>query len=113
MGIFYIYTLFTLLPDLKQFKMGQITFTTEFSGGTGTLTVSFDDISDVLNFNENSTGPQSVQLDSGAHIYTVSGAAPNGPGGNIQLSISGDVSSINQSFNGGLIPPNDYTLVAN
>jgi len=91
--------------------MGQVTFTAAFSGGFGNLDISFDDIPDELHLDPGNTSG-TVTLPPGADVYSVSGDSPTGPGGNIDLEITGDIlAPIQMSFPPGLIIPQDHSVV--
>jgi hypothetical protein len=68
--------------------MGTIKFKTTFSGGLGTLDISVDG---GVPHHFIADDEWDVPLLAGAHQYQASGAASPGPGGGIQLDISGDV----------------------
>jgi len=73
--------------------MGQVTFTTVFSGGKGTLIVMGNDSTQILKFTDENQGPKTMDLDIGHQFISVSGSSPEGDhqNGNIELTISGDV----------------------
>ncbi|HTR29541.1 MAG TPA: hypothetical protein VMH27_09745 [Puia sp.] len=91
--------------------MGTVRFSTIFSGGVGSLTIISNDARVTLQFNQASHQPQPVVLPQGSHIFSINGAAPNGPGGNIELDITGDLPGpIKQNFAAGLVPPHPLII---
>ncbi|MFC0513785.1 hypothetical protein ACFFGT_06225 [Mucilaginibacter angelicae] len=88
-----------------------IQFDVAFSGGIGgNLTVQFENGLGMLNFSGD--GTQTLDLPQQALNYTISGNAPNGPGGGVQLSISGDViSNSPHNFGSGIILPNVQSMI--
>ncbi|HZY35628.1 MAG TPA: hypothetical protein VFE53_03205 [Mucilaginibacter sp.] len=91
--------------------MGTVKFQTHMSGGNGNLQVTFDNVADVLTFDQNSDDPQEVDLPQGANGYTVTGAASPGPGGNIHLIITGEVDEVYpQDFGPGNIPDQSFAI---
>ena len=86
--------------------MGKVDFQTQMAGGDGNLQVSFDKVAGVLNFDQDDNDPKEVILPQGANGYTVTGAASPGPGGNIHLTVTGDIDPVDpQDFGPGNIPP--------
>jgi hypothetical protein len=91
--------------------MGVINLSTVFSGGVGTLDIISYDTGQKLSFTQNSLVSQSMTLPQGSQIFSISGVSPAGVGGNISLSITGDIpAQITQSFLSGNIPPHSLIL---
>jgi hypothetical protein len=91
--------------------MGTVNFQTRMSGGNGNLQVTFDNVADVLNFDQTSADPKPVTLPRGANGYTVTGAASPGAGGNIHLTITGDVDDVDpQDFGPGNFPDQSFAI---
>jgi len=99
--------------------MGQVTFSTVFSGGQGNLDIICSAPQTTLSFTDANPGAQSLTLPIGNNILSIRGAAPAGfddgsgtlQGGNISLSIIGDIpAEIDQNFPGGDIPTHSLIL---
>jgi hypothetical protein len=93
--------------------MATITFTATFSGGNGTLAV---DIDDTIKLNFTDAGPllQTADISIGLHDFVVSGAASPGPGGGVQLVITGDADSNSPlNYGAGVILPDPQQMVVN
>jgi hypothetical protein len=89
--------------------MCTVTFTPTFSGGLGSVDILIDDTT-TLTFNTDD--PQTISLPSGNHDYTVSGGASPGPGGGIQIDITGDaITDTPLKYGAGLILPDPHTMI--
>ena len=95
----------------KIFIMGVINFKTVFFGGVGVLDIISYDSDQKLPFTQVSNTSQTMTLAEGSHIFSIRGTAPAGAGGNIALSITGDIpAEIDQNFPSGNIPPHSLII---
>jgi len=88
--------------------MGQIIFSTIFSGGAGNINIVSNETepATVFQFDQTTKGDKSITLPMGNHPFSITGAAPAGAGGNITLNISGNITGTHTiSFPAGRIPP--------
>ena len=91
--------------------MGVIHFSTQFSGGVGSLDITNHQTGNVLHFTPTTTNPQNMTLPKGTHIFTVTGVAPAGTGGNIALDVTGNIpAEIKQNFPAGVVPPHPMII---
>ncbi|WP_025146541.1 hypothetical protein [Pedobacter jeongneungensis] len=68
--------------------MGKVKFTAAFSGGEGTLKITFEDKSSIT---FTADGSLEADLKDGSRTLMFSGTSPESPQGNIHLEISGQV----------------------
>ena len=96
--------------SLDPLSLTTVQFDATFSGGAGTLKVQINGYPD-LDFSNN--GSQSMQLQKGTVNYAISGAASNGPGGGVVLTISGSgvISDSPLIYPAGLILPNVHAML--
>ncbi|MBD1362388.1 hypothetical protein IDJ77_01080 [Mucilaginibacter sp. ZT4R22] len=88
-----------------------VRFNTAFSGGLGTLDIIIN--GQTLHFDKNEH--QDIQLPAGVHTYAVSGAAAQGPGGGVILTITAITGAVishsPHQYNAGIILPNLHPLM--
>ncbi|AYL96221.1 hypothetical protein [Mucilaginibacter celer] len=101
---------FNIVGAKTESELKTINFEAAFSGGSGQLTVLFENGLGELIFSN--SGTKTLDLPQGALNYIISGSSSNGPGGGIVLSISGSViSNAPHSYGPGIIWPNIQTMI--
>ena len=92
--------------------MGQVTFTPDFSGGEGNLDITFPFTGDVIHFSDTNYSPVTLTMPQGIQHGQVEGTGSKGSGGNITLSITGDIPyEMDISYPKGIIPINPLTIL--
>lgn len=94
---------------LKKASTGNVSFSSVFSGGPGTLKIKISGYPDI-DLKDNDT--RSIDLPPGNYLYSAAGGAATGDGAGCILTIGGDVIVDSPlKFGPGLIYPNIHPLI--